>query len=461
MFIMPLAKGHTEFMADKSKGRENSLNLGLSEILARENARLSESPVTRRDETAVFALTDGDVAFDQEFASLAEARKWGVLVSRAEHTIANADDLEARLWWIRGHLGALSLPVSLLAAPFETVCRQLRPEDATGIYRNLIVEIGQIMLSRLSDVGDSRQAQRVCDALITLGLSSYLPPASNGVARRDGFPPSVPVFSKPPQVEPTPQEQPKESSQPRRPPNRVFLVSGVAALVILFAFFGVGLFSDGVVLSASDGLVVQSAQQNQELPLVKALEVSGSLGALYYSLATEKVDPAPNPSSRQPDSASTAAPPPTGTIEGPRATKSKAPSKPKEPVRTDGPIETPEVMRPPEVSRPGDPQLPSPELALRGDGTGVKEGESRSSFPDGVAASSEGVKVVLVRTHVLVTGSHHARVLSILEPGDRVQVEGNFGRWLRIRSRKGKVGYVFAADVGDVEDFTSPSNEGR
>jgi hypothetical protein len=448
-------------MADKSKGREGAINLGLSEILARENARLCDAPVTRREETAVFALTDGDLAFGQEFVSLAEARKWGVLVSRAEQTITNVDDLEARLWWIRGHLGALSLPVSLLAAPFETVCRQLRPEDATGVYRNLIIEIGQIMLSRLTDVGDNRQAQRVRDTLVGLSLGSQLSPPIDGAVRRGGVPPLAPVFSKPLQLEPRPHEHSTESSRSRRRVSRLFLVSGVLALVILFGFFGVDLFSDGTVSPASDGLVTQSTQQSQELPLVKAREVSGSLGALYYSLSAEQVPPTVNPPVRQPDSTSSAAPATTGISGNSVATKGKRPSKSKESVRTDGPIETPDVMRPPDVSRAGEARLPPPELALRGDGTGVKPGEPRSNFPDGIAADSGAVKVVLVRTHVLVTGSHHARVLSILEPGDRVQVEGTFGRWLRIRSRKGNVGYVFAADVGEVDDFTSPGKAGQ
>lgn len=454
---MPLVLGRTEFMADKTKGREGVVNLGLSEILARENARLSESPVARREETAVFALTDGDLAFGQEFVSLAEARKWGVLVSRAEQTIANVDDVEARLWWIRGHLGALSLPVSLLAAPFETVCRQLRPDDATGVYSYLILEIGQIMLSRLSDVGDARQAQRVRETLVTLGLGSHLSPVSNGVAKRDRVPPSAPVFSKPLHLEPRPQVQSTDSSPPQRRVRRFLLVSGVVALAILFAFVGVYFFSDGSVSVASDGLIAQSTQQSQEVPLVKAREVSGSLGALYYSLSAEKVIPTINAPVRQSDSTASAAPATPGLGVSSEATKGKAPPKSKESVRTDGPLETPDMMRPQEVVRSAEPRLPAPELALRGDGTGVKQGDARSNFPDGIAADSNAVKVVLVRTHVLVTGSHHARVLSILEPGDRVQVEGTFGRWLRIRSRKGNVGYVFAADVGEVDDFTSPA----
>jgi hypothetical protein len=449
-------------MADKSKGREGAVNLGLSEILARENARLSDVPDTRREETSVFALTDGDLAFDREFVSLAEARKWGVLVSRAEQSVANADDLEARLWWIRGHLGALSLPVSLLAAPFETVCRQLRSDDASEEYRHLVTEIGEIMLTRLNDVGDARQAQRVRDTLVALGLGSHLSAPANGVERRASVPPLSPVFAEPRHAEPAPAvEELLPPSLPRRWWSRGLVSALLASAGVVLVVVLIGLLRDGEVSAVSDDFVVQVSDRSQELPLVKTREVSGSLGALYYSLSGDKVAPTSSQASTQPQPAPMVPAVPKSAAASSEASRSKAQPKHKEMVKTDGPLESSQTTRPPVISRPNEPQLPPPDLALRGDGTGVKEGESRSSFPDGIAASTEGVKVVLVRTHVLVTGSHHARVLSILEPGDRVQVEGTFGRWLRIRSRKGKVGYVFAADVGDVEDFTSPTTDQR
>ena len=65
------------------------------------------------------------------------------------------------------------------------------------------------------------------------------------------------------------------------------------------------------------------------------------------------------------------------------------------------------------------------------------------------------VKSVLVRTEVFSAPNYEARPLGTLEPGDRVSVEGRAGQWVRIRSRKGRAGYVFAQDIGELEDFRS------
>ncbi len=448
-------------MSEGTKPRQQVLDLGLSEILARTESRCGDAGPTR-SETAVFALNDGDVAFEREFVSLAEAKKWGVLVSKAEQTIASEDDVEARLWWIRGHLGALSLPVSLLAAPFEATCRQLKPEDAVGVYRNLIEEISQIMLTRLNDVGDVRQARRVSDTLLAIGLDSSQIPSVRGEARRMRVPPLAPVFHAPSNSEQPERPEPAQVVQPRSRAGWLWIGSACAGVAVML-LLGLSMWNSGHVSIVSDSLLSQSSGVAQEWPLVRAREVSGSLGALYYSLAGEKkAEGVSNNVNRQElqDTATSVGSPPTPPRSGDRRDKSA--SKQKEVVRTDGPLEPKEQLQPRElVPSPVEPQLPAPELAMRGDGTGVKEGEERPSFPDGVAASGSGVRVVLVRTHVLINGSHHAKVLSILEPGDRVQVEGVFGRWLRIRSRKGKVGYVFASDVGEVEDFTSQAGGGR
>lgn len=443
-------------MTDKRKPGEQIVNLGLSEILARAEAPSGVEPAAARGETAVYALTDGDLAFEREFFSLAEAKKWGVLVSRAEQTISNEDDIEARLWWIRGHLGALTLPVSLLAAPFETVCRQLKPEDVTEVYRNLIAEIGQIMLTRLSDVGDTRQARGVLDTLQSIGVMA------GRSSNNERIPPMAPVFhpSKAPEPEVRGESPLAAESRPR---GSLRMVLGGVAFSVTLISIALFVWEEGSVSIVSDTLLPQSSALTQELPVVQAREVSGSLGALYYSLSTDMQSDSDKPSftapsvpPREPVSARGVA-----TVQRPAGAKRAPARKEKDLVRTDGPIEKRELV-PPKPSAPAvEPELPAPDLALRGDGTGVPDGQARSNFPDGVAATSTGVKVVLVRTHVLATGSHHARVLSILEPGDRVQVEGTFGRWLRIRSKRGKVGYVFAGDVGEVEDFTSSVGDSR
>jgi hypothetical protein len=60
-----------------------------------------------------------------------------------------------------------------------------------------------------------------------------------------------------------------------------------------------------------------------------------------------------------------------------------------------------------------------------------------------------------VSTSVVSAPSFGGRVIGQLGAGDRVLVEGFLGRWLRLRSRRGRGGYVLSADVEEV-----PSQEG-
>jgi hypothetical protein len=76
-------------------------------------------------------------------------------------------------------------------------------------------------------------------------------------------------------------------------------------------------------------------------------------------------------------------------------------------------------------------------------------------------ASQEGFELqktyrVLEKTSVLSAPSYGGRVVGQLERGDRVLVEGKLGRWLRLRSKKGRGGYVIAADVEEVPDLNVP-----
>jgi uncharacterized protein YgiM (DUF1202 family) len=61
-----------------------------------------------------------------------------------------------------------------------------------------------------------------------------------------------------------------------------------------------------------------------------------------------------------------------------------------------------------------------------------------------------GVYRVLVRTSVLEHPSYSADVVGTLEPGDRVFVESKMGRWVRLRSKRGRGGFVLAEDVAEV-----------
>jgi hypothetical protein len=117
----------------------------------------------------------------------------------------------------------------------------------------------------------------------------------------------------------------------------------------------------------------------------------------------------------------------------------------KERVNTDGPVEGSEFQggvenrgareaRLPEVSAE---QKPAPSAALPEIG-GVLTGE---------------VKSVLVSTNVLSDPSYRAPIIGRLREGDKVSVEARVGQWVRIRSRRGKTGFIFAQDIGETDDF--------
>jgi uncharacterized protein YgiM (DUF1202 family) len=59
---------------------------------------------------------------------------------------------------------------------------------------------------------------------------------------------------------------------------------------------------------------------------------------------------------------------------------------------------------------------------------------------------------------VLSAPSYGGRVIGQLEAGDRVLVEGKLGRWLRLRSKKGRGGYVLTSDVEEVPELDIASN---
>jgi hypothetical protein len=395
-------------------------------------------------------LDDEAGELENEFTSLAHSKQWGVLVSKAETAISSEQDFEARLWWIRGHLGAFSLPVSLLAAPFETVCRQLHGRgDRIGSYRELVSEIGTIMLERLHGVGDRRQEHGVRHALTQLGLLSA---EQGGAASRTKVPTLAPRFELG-----TPADSARVEDAPAlQPPVKKGLrISwGLAAIVLALLTGGAYVYLSGTrffeaqTVAASEPFMSSELVVAQISPEVSVRTGTGNLGALYYAV-----------SESTPGLTQQARPPaPIGQTESakvsgsarerlPAASDKPAPQSAgvKERVNTDGPVEGSEFQggvenhgareaRLPEVSAE---QKPAPSAALPEIG-GVLTGE---------------VKSVLVSTNVLSDPSYRAPIIGRLREGDKVSVEARVGQWVRIRSRRGKTGFIFAQDIGETDDF--------
>jgi hypothetical protein len=447
----------------KKKGGAKELNLGLEALLSQKSGGPLVGPGgvdSPKPETAIVTVEDDLEVLRAELVRLAQKGEWGLLVGRAEQAISSEEDIEARLWWIRGHLGAFTLPVSLLAAPFETVCRQLVGDGRVETFSELLREVGEIILGRLRDVGDRRQEYSVRLALCQLGVLD-LPGASEKPYGK--VPPKVPRFELGEVRDSVPSVVTVEK-QPRRSKS---LRAWAMAFLLLLALMLGGLFVSGkhsvspILLTAHEGLLGQETSPDMLPPFVVARPVSSNLGALYYSM--EKAVEAPGavqPSAeirgsgqtgagavstrRSDDSSTVVAPPRVGGGDRPPA---PIEDKPRERVRTDGPIEGPDFTK--GVERQSAPQAKLPDISPQLEAKPVPS----LSYPDGSLNIGGDIKSAIVRSDVFDSPSYHARVIARLMPGDKVSVEGRVGQWLRIRSRRGRAGFVFAQDIGELEDF--------
>jgi hypothetical protein len=450
-------------MSKKNNNQASSLDLGLGAILADAGASQERSPQAEVSKpTEIITLDDAAGELRNELSTLAQAKQWGVLVSKAETAISSEEDFEARLWWIRGHLGALSLPVSLLAAPFETLCRQLKTRtDLRKSLSDLLGEVGQIMLERLKGVGDRRQEHGVRHALTQLGLLVENRGPAGGT---ETIPPKVPRFELGTPADEGDLSKVPAGLLPRRKLSGARWVIFGALATFLTAALGLYYqykYSDAAdVVVASEAFVQSESASAQISPVVSARAAAGSLGALYYSI-TEATPGALSASSPKPPAPGGA--PMGGGVSGSNAAPNRpaAQDKPiaseqqpdrargaKEQVNTAGPVEGVEFRDGVERRSMQEPRLP-------GASTGEVQSPPEASAPEIDGALQDQVKSVLVPTNVLANPSYHARVIARLREGDKVSVEARVGQWVRIRSRKGKTGFIFAQDVGESEDFTT------
>jgi len=270
------------------KSGPKELNLGLTALLARVTAEDASQDhtgdISVEQETAIVTIDEDIQSLSLQLSRLAERQEWGMLVGRAESAIASEEDIEARLWWIRGHLGAFTLPVSLLAAPFETVCRQLVGDARIEIFAELIREIGEIAVVRLHDVGDRRQEHAVRLALSQIGIPDAASISRKG---RGKAPPTMPRFD----LGTARTVAPLVASSAGSPvtPKRSWRTAGVIVVLLCLVLFGVFLLRDGTsaqqpLMTAPENLLVMNDAPGMILPGVVGRPVSSSLGALYYSM---------------------------------------------------------------------------------------------------------------------------------------------------------------------------------
>jgi hypothetical protein len=240
------------------------------------------------------------------------------------------------------------------------------------------------------------------------------------------------------------------------------VVLGVALLVVLVALVTgkmmIGHEGALAVQVASEGLVSgDSAERSLAPPSVEPRSNLSNLEAVFYSLSGSEVTPGGQPTkggaSIEKERRPAAQAQTSGSEERQGAPKqqetprSGGSATSREVVNTEGPIEGAEFRKGLEARNPRAPRLPE---ALPDSKPAQPQG---GGYPEVGGVVLGEVKSVIVATSVLDKPSYQARILSRLHEGDKVSVEARVGRWVRIRSRRGKTGYVFAQDVGEPEDF--------
>ena len=434
-----------------TKGEKNRerLDLGLEAILAGgETPRPEEVAIDiglsheKRDPST---WTIGDVAAPpkNDYEVLADERKWTEIVRLADSRLGNGDDAEAKLWWIRGHLGAFSMPVSVLSAPFEATCRSLSPEGVTQSVRPILEETGLLVLQRLREVGDTSHAQEVRTSLERLGVRE-----ARGGRQRTGTSSFRSVeIGVVPTAEPAKVEERRESvaeRSGRRVAWTLLCLAIVASLFLLDRMFPHVRTPALDVASESFEPPHGEIQQATDTPARR--DPGGRLGALFYAIG----EGAPVAPSASTSAVSQSPVPPQPPVEPKPIPSEPIPPRSKDEVNTRGPLEAPEFRERIERVRPQSLERRRQEL---------QGGSPQAVLP---GSSPEGLEThktyrVLSRTSVLSAPSYGGRVIGQLEQGDRVLVEGKLGRWLRLRSKKGRGGYVLASDVEEVPglDITS------
>ncbi len=450
-----------------SEGQPSTLDLGLSALLSGDSPPAHTDPLSSETSTplgrdAGEPPVEAPVARTRsEFEELFEKKDWGSLVKLAEGKLVVADDPEFRLWWVRGHLGAFSMPVSFLAAPLEAVCRRARDHQLNEELRPVLEETGALALARLKEVGARDQIESLQDSLfdagvLDVGRSERPTPAKVGLSPQAL--PGITAGAATPREDMlrTPSEKLARSSL------RVSRVGLVAGLTILLSVVIGGWYWFRTVLSvpvviAEEDFVSEPLTVDQLIPPLERRGAVGSLSALFYSIEHPE----------QPTAAAQQSGPNTAASKGEQGSpnqgassataSSTAPRKPdpvptvarrKERINTRSPVEGPDLKdrlrrretRPPRDSS-REPPLRGPEARMS---PPVMENRNPDVFDPG------GVYRVLVRTSVLANPSYAAEVVGRLEPGDRVFVEAKMGRWVRLRSKRGRGGFVLAEDVAEV-----------
>ncbi len=482
----------------KDEGSTPDLDLGLSKILEQgpPNAQTSEALAEPIVMTA--PLIEPPPAPKNEFEQLAEIASWAELCTLCETRIQEQgeSDGEARLWWVKGQLELKAVPASILASLLDSASRHVQQQvreavtSSAGLeshLQSLVVLACQLLRTLaavLRDHGDqqlavtfydrayrfdSQQAEMVLAAVasersalesskdygreleiaarlrdlknLEAELASTVPPASATIQAGADVSSIPQPSSVPPSFQPASSSSiSDEQRATSRLRSAVYALTLLVIVVVgLYALYP-GIFSlDGEHDSAPQ-LVATERRAQPILPDPERSNKISQLDAVFYDLENKKPTQVTEPAARAPEVRAVVAevrePPP--------------PPREKEVVNTSYPLEDemPKMAR--EESRQEsrqeskrNPLFDKIEIPSRARGSG-----NRGVVGLEVEKYSGGKLFrVIARTRVLDRPNARSQKIATLERDDGILVESRVGDWLKLRSKNGYPGYIYAQDA--------------
>ena len=422
-------------MAKRDTVTSSCLDLGLEAIMTTQQSGESQQDIQ----------TELTFIKKNTFAQLAEDGNWAELVAATEKVLSSAGaSSDARMWWIRAHLKGRTLPVSLLLPPFASLCRHSVQRNEMSTLKSELSELASAMINHMQSSGE-REGRSELNELIkrhdlfTDGMEKMLEDVGEALST----------------------DEPEEQMETQRSLGIVkrnvetSRLSKTAILIILL-FLGSGsvfmAYRDFTsvaqmnTVAVIDRVVEQTAPVSEiSLPnFLKRVELS-NLEALRYGIR-EDTALSLTPVSETTGSTSVPRGSNTSAVVDQKASLDSAKRTiKKETINIYGPVEGSEFSEGKDREKVIRPQLPRPKVFDRPIDGGVMHAPFDTRY-----------MVVVSSSRVFKRATTSSAVLGQLLSGDKIVVEGVYGKWARIRSRTGRIGFVPIEALGEGLDFRAP-----
>lgn len=501
----PISLGLTELAGEGTAPPpfpKEKLDLGLADLVKKEGSpvedkkpeipgrRTPDAPIELSTSTAL-ALT-GTVRYSSSYRQLAEMNRWAEITSDCEARLEEAEDPEAKVWWIYSQYKQNAMPISILASPLNEVSRAMIADgsgskDLRALLSALLLEFSQVLkrggdfetalsfLERSVDLDGGNGAPKKADPKKTVPAAEQKP--APRVARSEPKPVAPPVrpsttrtaVSQASQTAPLPPLEDSHASPEGEKRKFVWATAAFVAIALLiggdFYLNGrraiIGLFEgqeDMAELQDLPPMIEEKyAKPVTNPPQTERFTRVSQLNALFYDMdraahsagpsaapaGQQQGGPAAQPAPAQASAPQTAQPP---QAQLPAAAQQQAQSNQKAVIDTSYPPESDAIRM---MDRSGVEkktevaQIDFPPYRQAGRPRPRNDQRLESRYPRG------RVFTVLYRTIVRQTPASNGVELDTLREGERVVVVGRVGDWFELESKRGVGGYIPVRDADD------------